>query len=86
MDTIKLIFPGAEQGIGTQESLNRALCFAVVVNDLDAVKQMIKVGADANAFDGRPLRYAIGEKNEEIINFLRTPSGEQFHGNPLSVL
>ncbi len=44
----------------------------MVVNDLDAVKQMIKVGADANAFDGRPLRYAIGEKNEEIIKFLRT--------------
>ena len=75
MDTIKLIFPGAEQGFGTQEILNRALCLAVVVNDLDAVKHMLKVGADANAFDGRPLRYAICDKREEIINFLISQKG-----------
>jgi hypothetical protein len=69
---LKLLIRGAPQKI-----INMGLLQAcdhadddINIENIDAVKILIKKGADINCFNGHPLRLAIDGGNNEIFNYL----------------
>jgi len=66
----RLLFEGVDA-----DSQNAALVSAVINNRVEAVKLLIKAGADVNAreelFDRTPLMYARSKAGQEVVKLLK---------------